>query len=219
MANHALSTPAVAAERLKVLADAAHLAALNLAMTYGVFHGINSARGSPVKNMRVAAAINSIQHDLLHLMAVRVCALCEQPFHPRPDDSSLPQIGHHITPAVRAYLIAADRDWRAKIGLRAARVTDVAKGIASFRRQLTALRAHEESLKRAKHFRDKQLAHVTVGHNPTSKVVLRDLWKLTRIALAAARGLRLATHRHDWDYLGEARRAENTGKALAKAIL
>lgn len=208
---------ATEAERLRATAEVTHVAALNLAVTYGVFHGINSARTLPVRSPQIAAAINSIQNDLLHLMAVRVCALCEH--GPRPDDASLLALERKITPAIKAHLIAADQRWRATVGLRATKVTDVGKGIAGLRRQRTTLRTHAPALKRAKHFRDKLLAHVTAGHDPNNQVILRDLWKLTRIALSAARSLRLALQRHDWDYLAEARRAESTGRALVKAVI
>jgi hypothetical protein len=203
-------------ERVVRMTDAVHLAALNLATTYGVFHGVNSAPQLPVINNRVIRAISSIQHDLLHLMAIRVCALCD--YGPKPDDASIPAVERRITSDLRQRLIAEDVQWRAKIGPRAARIS-VSAAIANLRRQRTTLAKRDAELKRIKHFRNKLLAHVTVGHDPSNTVVLRDVWMLTRISLAAARSLRLIFHKKDLDYSAEARRAKGTGKALAEAIL
>src|SRR5262245_41678989 len=126
-------------DRLKAKSEAVHVAALNLSMTYGIFHGINSARTLPTLSPQVASAINSIQHDLLHLMAIRLCALCDQ--GPRADDASIVVLERSVTTPVRAHLINADHKWRQSVGLRVTRVTDVSKSIASLRRRGTALRA------------------------------------------------------------------------------
>jgi hypothetical protein len=199
------------------MAEAVHRAALNLSMTYGAFHGINSVSGKPLINTQVAEAINSIQHDLLHLMAVRLCALCDH--GPRPDDASVIVLERGITPAIRKQLIADDQQWRRAIGPRAARVTDVAHSIANLRRQRTSLLSQNAELASIKHFRDKLLAHVTVGHGNSNVVRLGALWKLTRTVLIAARSVRLIFHRSDLEYLKEARSAERQGRELAKAIL
>ena len=84
-------------EHLQTKADAVHRAARNLSMTYGVFHGINTVSDKPLINPHVAEAINGIQHDLLHLMAIRVCALCDP--GPRPDDASIIALERGITQA------------------------------------------------------------------------------------------------------------------------
>jgi hypothetical protein len=70
-----------------------------------------------------------------------------------------------------------------------------------------------------KHFRDKLLAHVTIGHDKSKEVRLGALWKLTQTALVAARSVRLIFYRADWDYLKESRTAERRGLELAKALL
>lgn len=186
-------------------------------MTYGVFHGINSAREQAVANDRVIQAVNSIQHDLLHMMAIRLCALCDQGL--RPDDSSLIVLERELTQGVRKHLIEADRKWRGAVGLRATSKNDVATSIASFRRAMTVLRKQEPAIHRARHFRNKLLAHITLSYDPGNKVLLKELWDLTRLALRASRPVRLIFHQSDWNYLVEVRRAEASGRALAKAII
>lgn len=105
------------------------------------------------------------------------------------------------------------------LGLRAARVTDVAHSIANLRRQRTSLLSQNAELASIKHFRDKLLAHVTVGHRNSNVVRLGALWKLTRTVLIAARSVGLIFRRSDLEYLKEARSAERRGRELAKAIL
>jgi hypothetical protein len=204
-------------ERLRTKADAVRRAALNLSMTYGVFHGINSASGKPVINTDVSQAINSIQHDLLHLMVIRLYALCDH--GPRPDDASIIALERGITRAIRQQLIADDQHWRRAIGSRAERVIDVAHSIADLRRQRASLLSQNAALASIKHFCDKLLAHVTVGHSDANEVRLGVLWTLTRTVLTAARCVGLIFHRADCDYVEEARSAERQGSELAKAII
>jgi hypothetical protein len=87
MLTHNQQTWPAKLERLQAKAEAVHRAALNLSTTYGVFHGINSVSDKALVSTYVAEAVNSIQHDLQHLMAIRLCALCEK--GPRPDDASI----------------------------------------------------------------------------------------------------------------------------------
>jgi hypothetical protein len=213
----AQQVPAFDLEQLKTVANAVHLAALNLAMTYGVFQGINSAPTRPVISSDVIKAINFIQHDLLHLMAIRLCALCDD--GQRPDDASIVLLSRRITPEIRRQLITNDKQWRAAIGARAQRVTDVARSISNLRRQQSALRSQGASLKKVRRFRDKLIAHVTVGHRASNRVELGELWKLTRTTLAAARSARLIFERLDQNYLKEARIAKRYGSELARAVL
>ena len=69
------------------------------------------------------------------------------------------------------------------------------------------------------HFRDKQLAHVTIGHDKSREVRLDALWQLSRTALVAAHSIRLIVYRSDEDYLKRAKSAERQGQELAKAVL
>ena len=181
----------------------------------GFFRG-NSAPTKPVISSDVIQAINFIQHDLLHLMAIRLCALCDD--GPRPDDASIVALSRRITPEISRQLITNDQQWRAAIGARAQRVTDVAHSIANLRRQQSTLCSQDASLKSVKHFRDKLIAHVTVGHSASNRVELGELWKLTRTTLAA-RSARLIFERLDQNYLKEARIAKRYGSELARAVL
>lgn len=203
-------------ERLKTMADAVHHAALNLASTYGTFLGVNAMRNKEVVNPHVAVAINSVQHDLLHLMVVRLCGLCD--YGSKPDDASIFVLAAKITPAIRQELVATDKEFRRVMGQRAQRVPDVAHSLANLRRRRAALRSRA-ALVSIKHFRNKLLAHVTVGHNASNTVRLGDLWNLTKTALGAARDVGLVLHRKDHDYMRESRTARKCGRALAIALL
>lgn len=92
--------------QLKGMAEAIHVAARGLAMTYGVFHGVNFLRSRDVLSPHVAQAINSIQHDLLHLMAIRACALSE--LGSRSEDAPIRALERRITHELRERLIAEE---------------------------------------------------------------------------------------------------------------
>jgi hypothetical protein len=100
-------------------AEAVHIAALNLANTLGIFHGINDALEDGQVGGSEARAINVIQFDLPQLLVIRVCALCEEAQN-RADDASIAVLVSVVTrPEVRAGLIYSDERWRAAIGPRA----------------------------------------------------------------------------------------------------
>jgi hypothetical protein len=68
-----------------------------------------------------------IQSDLLQLLVIRVCALCEA-VQNRADDASIAVLVSAVgDQKVRAGLIAADERWRAGIGPRAERRASVAR--------------------------------------------------------------------------------------------
>jgi hypothetical protein len=205
-------------QRLKVKAEQVHVAALNLADTYGIFHGINSARNMQRADTKTTAAIISIKTILLHLMVIRVCALFERGLRARPDDVSILILEMSITPEVQRDMITADVEWRRLIGPRAKK-RNVATSIASLRRQAKRLRSHDGALKRIQHFRHKRLAHLTVSHDPKNQVVLRELWQLSLLALRAAGNVQLIFGLPGPNYMAEVKRAKARGKALAQAVV
>jgi len=199
-------------------AEAVHIAALNLANTLGIFHGINDALEDGQVGGPEVRAINVIQADLLHLLVIRVCALCEAKQN-RADDASIAVLVSAVADQkVRAGLIAADERWRAGIGPRAERCASVGQSIGALKGRWTAVISHPEMLKRLYHFRNKRLGHVTVANELGQESQLRELWLTARKVLSAARQVRLVFYREDFDYLKSSSRAAVVGGQLVNAL-
>jgi hypothetical protein len=199
-------------------AEAVHLAALNLANTLGVFHGINDALEDGQVGGSEARAITVIQSDLLHLLVIRVCALCEAA-QSRADDASIAVLVSAVADQkIRAGLIVADERWRAGIGPRAERCASVGQSIGALKGRWTAVTSHPEILKRLYHFRNKRLGHVTVANLLGQESQLRELWLTARKVLSAARQVRLVFYREDFDYLKSSSRAAAFGGQLVNAL-
>ena len=198
-------------------AEAVHLAALNLTNTLGVFYGINNALEAGVEAPGVRA-INVIQFDLLHLLVIRVCALCDVEQN-RIDDASIALLVKAVAAQqVCASLIAADERWRAVIGPRAERRATVAQSIAALQVRWAAVTSDPEVLKRLYHFRNKRLGHVTVADALGQGSQLRELWLTAENVLSAAREVRLIFYREDFDYLESSSRAAEAGRQLVNAL-
>jgi hypothetical protein len=133
-------------------AEAVHIAALNLANTFGVFHGINDALEDGEAGGPGVRAINVIQSDLLHLLVIRVCALCEASKN-RADDASIAILVNAISDQkVREGLIEADERWRTAIGPRAKKCANVAQSIVELEGQWAAVVAPSDILERLYRF-------------------------------------------------------------------
>jgi hypothetical protein len=199
-------------------AEAVHLAALNLANTLGVFHGINDALEDGKANGPEVRAINVIQSDLLHLLVIRVCALCEAAQN-RADDASIAVLVNAVADQkVRAGLIAADERWRAGIGPRAERCASVEQSIGALKGQWASVTSHPEILGRLYHFRNKRLGHVTVANLLGKESQLRELWLTAQKVLSAARQVRLVFYQEDFDYLKSSSKAAVFGGQLVSAL-
>jgi hypothetical protein len=199
-------------------AEAVHIAALNLANTLGVFHGINDALEDGQVGGPEVRAINVIQSDLLHLLVIRVCALCEAA-QSRADDASIAVLVRAVADQkIRAGLIAADERWRAGVGPRAERRASVGQSIGALKGRWTAVTSHPDTLERLYHFRNKRLGHVTVANELNQKSQLRELWLTARNILSAARQVRLVFYQEDYDYLKCSSRAEVVGGQLMNAL-
>jgi hypothetical protein len=203
---------------LKAKADAVHIAALSLSNTLGVFHGINNAmEAGPLSGPEIRA-INVIQSDLLHLLVIRVCALCAS-VQNRPDDASIQGLVNALQgKGTREKLIEADERWRGAIGARAEMCADVRKSIGMLKRRWSVLCSQPERLERLHRFRNKRLGHVTVAKKPNQEAQLIELWKTARNALSVARQIRLVFHREDFDYLKSSAEAEFVGRKLIGSI-
>jgi hypothetical protein len=199
-------------------AEMVHLAALNLANTLGVFHGINDALEDGEAVGPEVRAINVIQSDLLHLLVIRVCALCDGAQN-RADDASIAVlVAAVVDPNIRAGLIAADERWRAGIGPRAERCGSVEQSIGALKGRWTAVTSHPEILKKLYHFRNKRLGHVTVSSGLGQESQLRELWSTARKVLSAARQVRLVFYREDFNYLKSSSRAAVFGGQLVNGL-
>jgi len=206
-------------ENLRSKAEAVHVAALNLGNTLGVFHGINNAIERGALAGSEIRAINIIQSDLLHLLVIRVCALCFTNQKERDDDASIDRLIDALRDKeLCRELIAADIQWRAAVGPRAPRCATVQQSIGTFRRRWSPLNSQPDVWKRLYHFRSKRLGHVTVAAKPAQEARLDELWSTARMALSAARQARLIFCREDSDYLRMSARAETVGRSLIVAI-
>jgi hypothetical protein len=206
-------------ESLRLKAEAVHVAALNLGNTLGVFHGINNSLERGALAGSEIRAINIIQADLLHLLVIRVCALCFTHQKERHDDASIDRLIDALRDEeLCRELIAADSRWRAAVGPRAAQCPSVQKSIGMLRRRWSPLNSQPDVWKRLYHFRSKRLGHVTAAPKPAQEARLSELWSTARMALSAARQARLVFCREDCDYLRMTARAEAVGRSLIVAI-
>jgi hypothetical protein len=214
-----MCTTTLLSKIVKEKAEAAHIASMNLAMTLGIFHGINRSTVRPEVRRPAVPAIDAIQHDLLQLSAIRVCALCDEPFRVSPDDASLPIILRELNECdVRQHLIAENQQWYEKMRHRIPGLRTAAQEFKALNVSWAALRKHRVSLRKLKHFRNKQLGHVTVGFDRSRATLLKELWAVADQALRIARHLRRVSHKQDWDYLANSKHTRSDGEALIREL-
>ena len=208
-------------EILKEKAEAVHVAAMNLATTLGIFHGVNNSRLRTSVEGNAAQAVNAIQFDLLQLLVIRVCAICEAPVKgSRPDDAALFVLLEALNNIdVRNHLIETDRRWHEKMQHRLRTRPEAARNIKSLKLRWSALKRHGRSLAKLQHFRNKQLGHVTVGFERSKVVLLKELWTVADQALNVARYVRLVFHQQDWDYRGSSVASRADGRALVTELV
>ena len=195
-----------------------HIAALNLAITYGIFHGMNDALGEQkVASGRSSQAIAVIQNDLIHTMIFRVCALCEA--SDRRDDANMSVVLKSLDDQqFRTTLIERDRRWRAKVLHRATTHPDAESNIQSLEERWASLQSKGESLGRIRHLRNKKLGHVTVGFQKENRAVLLELWTLVKDALGVAEGIQLVFAETDCHYKQTIDSHHKDGRALIDAL-
>lgn len=204
---------------LREKAEAAHIASMNLGTTLGIFHGINRSAIRPELRGPAVPAIDAVQHDLLQLSAIRICALCDEPTKVRPDDASLPIILRELNECdVRQHLIAENQQWYDKMRHRIPGLRTAAQEFRALHVSGAALRKHRTSLGKLKHFRNKQLGHVTVGFDRSRATLLKELWAVADQALRVARHLRRVSHKQDWDYLANSKCTRADGRALIREL-
>ena len=119
-------------ESLSEMVAEIHITALDLAATYGVFHGMNDAfaRGK-IELKKPSHAIAVIQNDLIRSIAFRLCALCEK--SDRHYDANMSVVLKSLDdPTFCDRLIDRDQRWRAKV-LRTSTYPDAASNIQTLK--------------------------------------------------------------------------------------
>lgn len=205
-------------ESISEMVTEIHVAALNLASTYGIFHGMNDAIGDEkIPSGRPSQAIAVIQNDLIHTIAFRVCALCEE--SNRRDDANMSVVLKSLDDQKFCdALIEKDRRWRAKVLPRPTTHPDAAFNIQSLRERWANLKGKRESMDRIRHLRNKKLGHVTVGFQKENRAVLHELWTLAKETLSVAEGIRLVFADTDCRYHEAIDSYHRDGRALIDAL-
>jgi hypothetical protein len=176
-----------------------HHFAENLAQTLGVFHGLNETGKKLKLECESLPAIQTLVFDQLQIMVIRLCALCAT--DKQEEDAILGGIVTSLRDAdLKQFLIGRETDWQAKLGTRAGKPV-VVVSLRAMNARWTVLESETDTLNRIKHFRNKALAHATTGLDPERKVIISDVWRLSRLALSVAKYARLALEREDWNYL------------------
>jgi hypothetical protein len=198
-------------------ADIIHHFAENLAQTLGVFHGINDTGTKLRLEGEFVGALDTILFDQLQMMVVRLCALCGS--GNRDDDASLGELVAGLSdPAFQRFLVEKEKQWEQAVGYRAGTVGEIPKFIKILKTRWSALKAKTDALERIRHYRNKVLAHATTGLDPNNKVVIRDIWHISRLALSVAKYVRLILARHEWNYLEHAAAGKARGRCLVVAL-
>jgi hypothetical protein len=205
-------------ESLSQMLTEIHIAALNLAATYGVFHGMNDAFSEGgIESKRPSHAIGVIQSDMIHTIAFRLCALCEE--STKPDDANMSVALKSLdNPSFCNALIEKDRRWRAKMLRRATTHPDAETNIRLLRERWACLQSKPESLNRIRHLRNKKLGHVTVGFQKENHAMLHELWTLVNAALSVAEGIQLVFAGTDCHYQETIDSYHQDGRALIDAL-
>jgi hypothetical protein len=194
-----------------------HQFAENLAQTLGVFHGINETGKKLEVEGDFSRAVNTVLFDQLQLMIIRVCALCGK--STKPDDASLQELVEGITqPSFQAFLVEKERQWQNAYAHRVKTVGEIHKFSRALKARWSILIAETDALVRIRRYRNKVLAHATTGLDPKSKVLLRDVWRISRQVLSVAKYIRLLLERQEWNYLQHSVDAEASGRALVRAL-
>jgi hypothetical protein len=198
-------------------AEIIHRFAENLAQTLGVFHGINETGKKLSIDGEPSAALVTILFDQMQVMVIRICALCGN--GNRKDDASIGELVRGLSdPIFQQYLIDKEKRWEQAVGHRAGFVGEIPRFTKVLRMRLSALDAQTEALDRIRHYRNKVLAHATTGLDPNNKVLVRDVWRVSRLVLSVAKYLRLVLERKQWDYLEHSDDGKAHGRALVRAL-
>lgn len=210
---------ALAVDVFSKKADEIHLAVLNLAASYGIFHGMNEAlKDGRIASRKPSQAIGVIQNDLIHIMVVRVCSLCDQ--GARSDDASMAVLmkaldDHHM---LRDWLIEKDRRWRRAMLSRSPKYRDAPSNISILMERWEKLLSEGESLRKIRHLRNKKLGHLTTGFEKKDRAVLKELWTLLEYAFDVAESIRAVFVGDEYRYRNVVEGYKADGRGLIEAL-
>jgi hypothetical protein len=195
-----------------------HHFAENLAQTLGVFHGINQTGQKLLIDGEPSGALGTILFDQLQIMVLRICALCDK--GSRDDDASLSELVNGLSDhTFQQFLIEKERRWARAVGFhRAGSTAEIQRHAKTMKARWTPLSGEKDALSRIQHYRNKVLAHATTGLDPGRKVLIRDIWRISRLVLSVAKYVRLVLEREEWDYLDHSADGRAVGKALVLAV-
>ena len=216
--NRGSATPAELFQRYTDKAKVIHDFAENLAQTLGVFHGMNETGRNVGLEGDPAGALGTILFDQLQMMVLRICALCDN--GTRDDDASLGELVRGLSdPPFQQFLIAKEKRWEQAVGFNRAGATgEIPLHTKTMKTRWTVLNSETEALARIRHYRNKVLAHATTGLDQEQKVLIRDIWRVSRLVLSVAKHVRLVLEREEWSYLEHSADGRARGKALVLAL-
>ncbi len=208
------------AEALSGKVDEVHLAVLNLAATYGVFHGMNDAIGQErMASGKPSHAIRVIQYDLIHVLVIRVCALCDEGARAKPDDASIAVLMKALdNQELKGRLTEKDRRWRRAMLSRPPSHADARSSIEILMERWEQLQAEDDSMRRVRHLRNKKLGHVTDGFEKENSAVLQELWTLIERMFDVAESIRLVFASDEYLYRDVVNGHKADGRALIEAL-
>jgi hypothetical protein len=208
------------AEALSRKVDEIHETVLNLAATCGIFHGMNEALGDVAIAPRKAShAIGVIQYDLINVLVIRLCALCEQGAIVKPDDASIAVLMTALdNQGLKDRLIEKDRRWRRAMLSRSSTHPDAPSNIATLIERWERLQGKADSMRRVRHLRNKKLGHVTVGFAKENSAVLQALWTLIEYTLDVAESIYLVFTETKYRYRDVIDNHREDGRALIEAL-
>lgn len=197
-----------------------HLAVLNLAATCGIFHGMNDALGeAKIAPRKPSHAIGVIQYDLINVLVIRVCALCEQGMQVRPDDASMAILMKALgNQELKDRLIEKDRRWRRAMISRSSTHPDASLNICTLIERWNRLQGEGDSMRRVRHLRNKKLGHVTIGFAKENRAVLQELWTLIEHTLDVAESIHLVFAETEYRYREVIDSHRVDGRALIETI-
>ena len=206
------------AEAFSRKVDEVHLAVLNLATTCGIFHGMNDALGEErIVSRKPSHAVGVIQYDLIHVLVIRLCALCDHGM--RPDDASMAALMKALdNQELKDRLIEKDRRWRRATLSRSSTHPDASLNICTLIERWNRLQGEGDSMRRVRHLRNKKLGHVTVGFAKENRAILQELWTLIEHTLDVAESIRLVFVGTEYRYRDVVDGHKADGRALIEAL-
>lgn len=207
-------------ESLSSKVEEIHIAVLNLAASYGVFHGLNDALGEgSIASRKSSHAIGVIQYDLIHVLVIRFCALCEDGARARPDDASIAVLMKALDDQeLKGRLIERERRWHHAMLSRSPTHPNAPSNIDILVARWERLRGEEDSMRRVRHLRNKKISHVTDGFEKKHSAVLQELWTLIDQTFDVAESIQGVFFGREHRYRDTVTEHKAEGRALIESL-